>query len=121
MKTFNRMAAQGDFVIIRIDELPAKLRSLNPVNNQVVVAHSETGHNHVMLADRVQAFAPIDTVKDVDSGQDLYELFLKVNEATPIEHLRSYHTHESIMVEPGIYRIRRQREYIPTGWRKAAD
>jgi len=116
MRTFTKMAAQGDFVIIKIAELPTNIKAVAPEQGQIVVAHSETGHNHVMEASRVKAYE-----LEVDSGQDIYELFLNVEAPTPIEHLRSYHTHESIMVNPGIYRIRRQREYTPEGWRKAAD
>ena len=118
MKTFEKMAAQGDFVIIRCTEIPAGAKVMEPVNGKIVVAHSETGHDHVMEAERVQAYVP---ATEVDSGQDIYELFLKVEAPTPIEHLRSYHTHESILVNPGTYRIRRQREYTPEGWRRAAD
>jgi len=116
MRTFTKMAAQGDFVIIKIAELPDNIKAVAPEQGQIVVAHSETGHNHVMEASRVQAYE-----LETDLGVDLYEMFLKVEAPTPIEHLRSYHTHESIMVDPGIYRIRRQREYTPEGWRKAAD
>jgi hypothetical protein len=116
MKTFERMAAQGDFIIIRVNEIPANLKTMDPENGKIVVAHSETGHNHVMEAERVTAYVP-----EVDSGKDLYEMFLKVEAPTPIDHLRSYHTHESIMVNPGLYRIKRQREHTPEGWRRAAD
>ena len=128
MKTFERMAAQGDFIIMRISEIPAGVKPMEAENGKIIVAHSETGHNHVMEAERVQAFVPVvfkddgtEAVEEVNSGQDIYELFLQVDAPTPIEHLRSFHTHDSIMVNPGLYRIRRQREYTPEGWRRAAD
>ena len=38
-----------------------------------------------------------------------------------IEHLRSFDTHESISIAPGIYEIRRQREYTPEGWKRVED
>ena len=116
MKTFTKMAAQGDFVIVRIDQLPDNIESVSPHDGFIVIAHSETGHDHLMLADRVEAYKPAN-VKDVD----LYEMFLSVEAPTPIEHLRSFDTHESIMVTEGNYMVRRQREYVPEGYRRAAD
>lgn len=116
MKTFKNMAAQGDFVIMRVDNFPNDLEKITPNNNTYTVAHSETGHDHVMVMERpdsVEAFKQ----KDVD----LYELFLLVSEPTPIEHKRAWDTHETLLVPPGKYKIRRQREYTPEGFRKAAD
>lgn len=112
MKTFKRMAAQGDFVIIKVDEMPTNIVSITPENGNIVVAHSETGHNHVMVAEKVEAY------KEPDN---LYEMFLLVKEPTPVEHLRSHDTHEPLLVPEGLYQVRRQREYIPNGFRLAAD
>lgn len=116
MKTFTKMAAQGDFIIVRVADIPANVEAVEPENGRIVVAHSETGHNHVMEMTRVQAYKPAG-VKEVD----LYELFLNVEAPTPIEHLRSFDTHETLLVPPGKYMIRRQREYVPEGFRRAAD
>lgn len=116
MKTFTKMAAQGDFIIIRIDDIPADVEKLEAENGQYVIAHSKTGHNHVMTMERVQAFKP----KNVED-RDLYELFLYVEQPTEINHLRSFDTHETLLVPPGNYQVRRQREYVPEGYRRAAD
>lgn len=116
MKTFTKMAAQGDFVIIRIDSMPSNLEAIPAVNNEIVVAHSETGHNHVMTAERVSAFKP-SGVKEAD----LYEMFLKVDAPTEINHLRSFDTHETLLVPPGNYMIRRQREYVAGAFQRATD
>ena len=120
MKTFVNMAAQGDFIIRRIAELPADIVPIQHENGKFIVAHSETGHNHVMVADRVQAFEPV-ADKNNTQNVDLYKMFLLVEENSVIEHLRSYDTHEPIMVPPGKYEVRRQREYTPEGFRRAAD
>jgi hypothetical protein len=85
-------------------------------NGMFVIAHSETGHNHVMERNYVEAFQP-KNVKEVD----LYEMFLMVKEPTEINHLRSFDTHEPLLVPPGNYVIKRQREYTPEGFRRAAD
>ena len=116
MKTFTRMAAQGDFLIMRVNDIPANVEPMKPEGNKFVVAHSETGHNHVMERTHVEAFVS----KGVKEN-DLYELFLMVKEPTEINHLRSFDTHETLMVPPGNYVIKRQREYTPEGFRRAAD
>lgn len=117
MKTFKTQAAQGDLLIRLIAALPAGLVAAKPDCGQFILAHSETGHNHVIAA------RP--SVK-VYSTDDPLLSYLEVIEATDeaeavIEHLRSFDTHESISVPPGIYEIRRQREYSPEGWRRVAD
>lgn len=116
MRIVNRMAAQGDFVIVRVDSIPTGLVPVAPRDNYHVVAHSETGHDHVMLMDRVEVF------KDPKTSEvDLYEMFLNVTGPTEITHLRTHDTHESILVPEGKYMIRRQREYMPEGFRRAQD
>ena len=47
--------------------------------------------------------------------------WLQVNRSTALDHLRPHDTHESIMFEPGIYEVRRQREYTPEGFRRVED
>jgi hypothetical protein len=112
MKTFKQQAAQGDLLITRIKKLPEGLEKARAENGLHVVAHSETGHNHVvkersaeLLIDKTNAFIA----------------YLNVLEPCEIEHLRSFDTHESIRVEKGFYEIRRQREYTPQGFRRAQD
>ena len=116
MKTFTRMAAQGDFVILRVNNLPEGVEPITPTDGSIVVAHSETGHNHVMLADKVEAYRYPEI-----SDSELYEMFLLVKQPTEIIHLREHDTHETLLVPEGLYKIRRQREYTPEGWRRAQD
>lgn len=116
MKTFKNMAAQGDCLIMRVSELPEGLVPVAPDGNFHVIAHSETGHNHVIERDKAEVFKDEKT-KEVD----LYELFMVVKEETPLTHLRSFDTHEPILLAPGVYKVRRQREYTPEGFRRAAD
>ena len=115
-KNFKLMAAQGDFVIIRINELPEGIIPCNKKDGKWVVAHSETGHNHVMEAERVEMFKV-----ELKADDAVFELYLNVLGDTQIEHIRSYDTHEALNVPPGTYKIKRQREYTSEGWRRAAD
>jgi hypothetical protein len=111
VRTFKNICAQGDVFIRRIDALPDGLRKIEPENGKIIVTHSETGHHHVMDADDVEMF----------QGPDLLTAFLLVRKATRLEHLRPHDTHEAIAFSPGKYEVRRQREYVPQGFRRVAD
>lgn len=114
MRTFKTQAAQGDLLIRRIDALPEDLQAVAPKNGRHVLAHSETGHDHIVL-DRPGVALKADPV-------DQFRAFLIV-EGGPVdlEHKREFDTHETLRIEPGLYEIRRQREYTPEGFRRVAD
>lgn len=112
MKTINKSCAQGELFITRIDELPPNVTKVDTVEGHVIVGHSETGHHHVMTADRTTMYR---------LPEEIYECFLVVSEPDKLTHMRAFDTHEPISFQPGIYRVRRQREYTPEGWRRAAD
>lgn len=113
MKTVTNLPSfQGDLMIRRIDVLPEGLAPMKADNGSFVMAHSETGHHHVVKERAAQAF--------IDQT-NAFIAYLEVLEPTALEHLRSFDTHEPLALEPGIYEVRRQREYVPEGWRRAAD
>jgi len=112
MKTFQTQAAQGDFLITRVAYLPDGTEAVAPDADVTVLAHSETGHHHVIDAKAATLYR---------LPEELYEAFLVVERAAVIEHRRQWDTHEPLQVDPGIYRINRQREYMPEGYRLAAD
>ena len=107
-------AAQGDLYISRIEELPEGLKPILPTEGQYIVAHSETGHHHVVEAEGCSYY---------EMADDPLTAYLEVVDATEVtlKHLRAWDTHEPLTIGPGIYRIRRQREYTPEGWRRVAD
>lgn len=117
MKTFKNQAAQGDLFIRRIDRLPANVKPMPVSKGAFVVAHSETGHDHIIMErPGVKAYVSDDPMVS----------YLEVIEATEqtealLEHLRSFDTHETIAFPPGIFELRRQREATPQGWRRVAD
>lgn len=117
MRTFKDQAAQGDLYIRRIDAIPGAAKPMAAEAGKFIVAHSETGHHHV-IAERpgVQVFAT----------EDPLVMYLRVIDATEqtealLEHLRSFDTHEAIAIPPGDYELRRQREHTPEGWRRVED
>lgn len=117
MKTFKNQAAQGDLLIRRIDKLPAGVKPVQAVQGRFIVAHSETGHHHV-IAERPGI--------TWHAGDDPMVSYLQVIEATEqtealLEHLRGHDTHETLSIPPGVYELRRQREHAPEGWRRVED
>ena len=112
---FNSQAAQGDLFIKRIDELPKSAKPAKPENGQYIVAHSETGHHHVIDA--------VPGCEVYDDANDPMTMYLKVIDATEItlKHLRSFDTHAPINFLKGIFRFRRARERTPEGWRRVTD
>ena len=112
MKTFTKQAAQGDFLITKIDKLPDNITAEKSEKGNYVVAHSETGHNHVIAQDNVQFYA---------ANDNEFVAYLKVEKTANIIHMRGFDTHETLRVDPGVYKINRQREYTPEGYRRAAD
>lgn len=121
MKTFTKIGAQGDMMLVRVDALPAGLTPVAPVEGRHVLAHSETGHNHVVLErPTVQLFSAMDDLRALTTGAPPAYLVVE-DEPAVLEHLRDFDTHESVEIQPGIYEVRRQREYTPEGFRRAAD
>ena len=130
MKTFKEQAAQGDMVIRVIDKLPEGVKPIDAENGAFILAHSETGHNHVVKQQAGVSFYanqndPFIAYLVIDSA--------KVKRDCVIEHLRQHDTHETIALYVGdaegktkdkgkkTFEIRRQREYTLEGFRKAQD
>ncbi len=94
---------QGDILIERADMPPGLKR-----HEGVVVAEGEaTGHKHQFSDESAVA------VYDAPDG----DLFADVSRDVSLVH----EEHEAIVITPGVYRIRRQREYDPGVIRHVQD
>ena len=114
MKTFKMICAQGELGFRRLPDgaaIPAGAVRVEPESGRVIVGHSETGHHHVMLAERAALYKLPDELLAC----------LVVSEADVLEHLREFDTHEPIAFEPGVYEVRYLREETPEGFRRQAD
>lgn len=112
-KIIETQAAQGDVMFRRIDALPANVTPAKALNGAFVVAHSETGHNHIVMErPTVKMFAAMDEFRSYLVVED---------KPAEVEHQRSFDTHQTFALAPGIWEVRRQREYTPEGFRRAAD
>lgn len=112
MKQIKKIAAQGDVVFVRRESLPSNATRSTEAQEHVV-AHSETGHNHVALGGTLY------------NTPDPMVSFLVTTEPVQVEHRRSWDTHETLelLADGGevIWEIRRQREHTPEGWRRVVD
>jgi hypothetical protein len=103
MIVVNCLAAQGDVLFRRIAELPPEVIEVRPMGT-MVVAHSETGHHHIVLQAEVRLFEK--------QERDPLLCFLSVDsEFADIVHLRSFDTHEPLRLTTGVWEVRRQREW----------
>jgi hypothetical protein len=109
----SRLAAQGDVLFRRIPELPARVIERR-TDGPLVVAHSETGHHHVIDEPGVALF------EDVERNSLI--CFLRVDgPSADVRHLRPYDTHETLRLCRGVWEVRRQREWSPEGWQPVLD
>lgn len=112
-----KLAAQGDLVVRRVEALPEDAVA-TVSNGRVVVAHSETGHDHAIDdADGVMLFTTPDPLVS----------YLKVSKPyADVVHHRPWDTHRTLRLYSDggpevIWEIRRQREWTPEGYRRVED
>jgi hypothetical protein len=119
MKTVNRFGAQGDVVFILRSALPKEAKPAE-YTRELVVAHSETGHHHVI--DRPDAHVAL--FNDPTNALVSY-LQLKGRAVADVIHLRDFDTHETLRLDAGsadsVWEIRRQREWNPAEERRVQD
>lgn len=102
--TMSKTYRQGDVLIRAIANIPEGLTEVPRDQGRVVLAYGEvTGHAHAITDPAVQMLAA-----DVN---DLTRAFLNIEAETavPLEH----EEHHTLLLPPGLYEVRRQREYAP--------
>lgn len=107
MKILETIGAQGEIRIYRIDKVPAKVKPLTRENGQLIIGHSETGHHHVLEAERVKVFE----AEEAPEGMRI--LYALLESPGKLKHLRDFDTHAPHAFEPGVYMFRTDREYDP--------
>ena len=106
--------AQGDILIIPCASIPKTVKPAVAENGHYIIAHSETGHHHVIEKTRAEVY---------EAADDAFVAYIRtMGEGADIKHNRSFDTHETIHLEANqTYEVHRQREYVAEGFRKAAD
>jgi hypothetical protein len=105
--------AQGDVIIKPVNEFPVNIEKSKDEDGKYIIAHSETGHHHAI---------------DLQKGLYVYdqdEFFSYIDNKTDnvieLKHYRSFDRHKTIGIPPGKFKVIRQREYTPEGFRRAID
>lgn len=107
------LAAQGDVLFRRIAALPEDVVEVL-VARPLVVARSETGHHHCIGDEGVRLFE----IRE----RDPLLCYLQVDgDFADVVHLRHYDTHATLRLLPGVWEVRRQREWRLEGPRRALD
>lgn len=107
---------QGECLLIRVDAFEdndGDYKSAKPENGKLIVAHSETGHHHVIEKSK-QADLLIHKTNEFIGR-------LVLGEEVELKHLRTFDTHETLKLPAGKYVLRYRREYTPEGLRRVAD
>jgi hypothetical protein len=115
MKEIKSVGAQGDVFFVKIDavEIPNDAKLLCPKSDHHIVAHSETGHHHVVRADGTVFY---------EGPSDPFTCYLRIDGAfAEVVHQRPFDTHEPVRLGQGVWMVRRQREYTPDGFRRVED
>lgn len=113
MKIIRNMVFQGDVLLRRIEALPPDAVE-QKTDGPVIVAHSETGHNHAIERGEARLFER--------AQRDPMICFLAIDgEHADVVHHRANHTHETVRLLQGLWEVKRQREHTPEGWRQVQD
>ena len=114
MRILETLGAQGEIRMFRVDKVPANARPVRKERGQVhhVIGHSESGHHHVLVADRVKLF------REASTPEGMRILYAILESAGQLEHLRDFDTHAPHAFEAGnIIMFRCDRELDPYGGR----
>jgi hypothetical protein len=94
---------QGDLLFVNVDEIPEDARE----DKTGIIARGEaTGHTHMIRPGQRAALMIVAGVA-----------YVTAIKKCAIDHQE----HETVILPPGNWEVKRQREYIPDGWRAVAD
>ena len=96
MKIVKNVAAQGEMLIRRVASFEGGSKPFEAEGNHFILAHSETGHHHVIDRTKVRV------TEQVKAPTGMAILQLIVDEPAVIEHLRGHDTHEPLMLSEGL-------------------
>lgn len=97
---------QGDVLLVRTNALPAAAKPEVLAEDRIVLAYGEvTGHAHCLSPNAATLYALNN------------ERYLEVRQPTDLIH----EEHAALKIEPGIFKVVRQREYTPQEVRLVRD
>lgn len=100
-KEFTKRAIRhGETLLIPIDAVPSEAKEIYN-GNKYIVSHSESGHHHIAVGN-VTVFEGLNAT-----------MFLRVNQPSKLEHLKSFDKHETKDLFEGDFEIRIKKQYNP--------
>lgn len=118
MKTASKICFQGDVCFVAVEGVPADFVEAKR-GDRLTVAHSETGHNHDVMGIDMSLY---------ENPRDPFVCYLQFGgDHADAVHLRESATHETWRLlgdatkPKATYKIIRQREASPDGWRRVED
>jgi len=97
------MIRQGDLLFVKTDEIPQEAKE----DKTGIIARGEaTGHTHRIRPGQQAALL-------IAAGM----AYINAMRECAIDHQE----HSTVVLPPGEWEVKRQREYVPDGWRMVAD
>lgn len=90
----------GEIMLVPVEEIPA---GKSESHQSYIVGHSETGHHHVLEAER-----PFEVTEVGD------ELFFRLRDAGTIRHQKENDRHKDLVIPAGRYQRYTDTEYEPS-------
>jgi len=101
---------QGDVLLVPIKKVPVHASTVDRVDGRLILAEGEaTGHAHTIVEESAELV----------TADEAAELYLLVHGTSAVELV--HQEHDAIPIEPGAYKVVRQREYTPEEIRRVAD
>lgn len=88
----------GELLLEEVSKFPAKSKKAK----SYILAHSESGHNHVL-----------ESKVDYEVSETDKEFLIRLFAPAKLVHQKTVNRHKDLVVKPGIYRIRHKQEYSP--------
>ena len=108
------ISRQGDAMFILLDELPDDAVKIESNDPETIIAHSETGHNHVIKSNDIDFYKA--------SNDDKFGFYIVTKSDTYVTHLRAKDTHDKIYFKKdSIIKLRRHKVYEDGGYKPAID
>ncbi len=103
---------QGDILLVPVEKVPSGLTEVPRENGKIVLAEGEeTGHLHAI--DSPEATFLATDLESIEGRFLVIEAEAITAEAAGVS--LTHPEHDTIMLEPGNYEVRRQREYSEAG------
>lgn len=99
-KSTKKIYRHGELTLVEVKKAPTGFKQVK----DFILAHSETGHNHVLEAQKAA---------DLEIYEQEGQIFVKINNPVKLVHKKSFDAHRTLEIEPGVYKRFEMTEYNP--------